>query len=118
MNAVDLELHNVVKRYGPITAVDDLSLKVPAGQICVLVGPSGCGKTTAMRMVNRMIDITEGDILIEFEGKRYGITVTRTATSSAPCRWPSRSASAGSAPSCRAEVARRRERTEGPAMLQ
>jgi osmoprotectant transport system ATP-binding protein len=37
---------------------------VPAGEICVLVGPSGCGKTTAMRMVNRMIDITDGDILV------------------------------------------------------
>ena len=45
-------------------AVDHLSLEVPAGEICVLVGPSGCGKTTAMRMVNRMIDITDGDILI------------------------------------------------------
>ena len=45
-------------------AVDKLSLKVPAGEICVLVGPSGCGKTTAMRMVNRMIDITGGDILV------------------------------------------------------
>ena len=43
--------------------MSDLSLEVPAGEICVLVGPSGCGKTTAMRMVNRMIDITEGDIL-------------------------------------------------------
>jgi osmoprotectant transport system ATP-binding protein len=38
---------------------------VPAGEICVLVGPSGCGKTTAMRMVNRMIDITDGDILLD-----------------------------------------------------
>jgi osmoprotectant transport system ATP-binding protein len=38
---------------------------VPAGEICVLVGPSGCGKTTAMRMVNRMIDITEGDIQLD-----------------------------------------------------
>jgi osmoprotectant transport system ATP-binding protein len=45
-------------------AVDALSLEVPAGEICVLVGPSGCGKTTAMRMVNRMIDITSGDILL------------------------------------------------------
>jgi osmoprotectant transport system ATP-binding protein len=44
--------------------IHDLSLEVPAGEICVLVGPSGCGKTTAMRMVNRMIDITKGDILI------------------------------------------------------
>ena len=46
-------------------AVNDLSFEVPAGEICVLVGPSGCGKTTAMRMVNRMIDITGGDILLD-----------------------------------------------------
>jgi osmoprotectant transport system ATP-binding protein len=45
-------------------AVEKLSLEVPAGEICVLVGPSGCGKTTAMRMANRMVEITEGDILI------------------------------------------------------
>jgi osmoprotectant transport system ATP-binding protein len=62
--AVELEFSATTKRY-PGTeqpAVDALSLTVPAGEICVLVGPSGCGKTTAMRMVNRMIDITSGDI--------------------------------------------------------
>jgi osmoprotectant transport system ATP-binding protein len=65
--AAELEFRNVTKRYpgGTAPAVNDLSLKVPAGEICVLVGPSGCGKTTAMRMVNRMIDITGGDILLE-----------------------------------------------------
>jgi osmoprotectant transport system ATP-binding protein len=45
-------------------AVRELSLEVPAGEICVFVGPSGCGKTTAMRMVNRMVEITDGDILV------------------------------------------------------
>jgi len=45
-------------------AVDELTLEVPAGEICVLVGPSGCGKTTAMRMVNRMVEPSAGDILI------------------------------------------------------
>jgi osmoprotectant transport system ATP-binding protein len=45
-------------------AVDALTLEIPAGEICVLVGPSGCGKTTAMRMANRMVEITSGDILV------------------------------------------------------
>jgi osmoprotectant transport system ATP-binding protein len=46
-------------------AVDSLSLDVPAGEICVLVGPSGCGKTTALRMANRMVELTSGDILLD-----------------------------------------------------
>jgi osmoprotectant transport system ATP-binding protein len=45
-------------------AVHELSMTVPAGEICCLVGPSGAGKTTVMKMVNRLIDITEGDITI------------------------------------------------------
>ena len=54
------------KRYGnsDTLAVDHLTLEVPAGEICVLVGPSGCGKTTAMRMVNRTVEMTAGDILV------------------------------------------------------
>ncbi|MDQ3722463.1 MAG: ATP-binding cassette domain-containing protein, partial [Actinomycetota bacterium] len=64
--AEPLEFRDVTKRYPGATkpAVDKLSLEVPAGEICVLVGPSGCGKTTAMRMVNRMNEITSGDILL------------------------------------------------------
>jgi len=46
-------------------AVDHLSLTVPAGEICVLVGPSGGGKTTALRLVNRLIPLTSGDIRID-----------------------------------------------------
>jgi osmoprotectant transport system ATP-binding protein len=54
------------KRYpgSAVAAVDDLTLELPAGEICVLVGPSGCGKTTAMRMVNRTVELTAGDIFI------------------------------------------------------
>jgi osmoprotectant transport system ATP-binding protein len=65
--AATLEFRRATKRYPgqDEPAVDALSLEVPAGEICVLVGPSGCGKTTAMRMVNRMTDITDGDILLD-----------------------------------------------------
>jgi osmoprotectant transport system ATP-binding protein len=65
--AATLEFRDATKRYPgqEEPAVNELSLTVPAGEICVLVGPSGCGKTTAMRMVNRMIDITSGDILLD-----------------------------------------------------
>jgi osmoprotectant transport system ATP-binding protein len=65
--AATLEFRDATKRYPGQSepALNKLSLTVPAGEICVLVGPSGCGKTTAMRMVNRMISITEGDILLD-----------------------------------------------------
>jgi osmoprotectant transport system ATP-binding protein len=64
--ALAVRFDHVTKRYpgAERPAVEDLTLDVPAGEICVLVGPSGSGKTTAMRMVNRMIEITEGDILV------------------------------------------------------
>ncbi len=60
---------HVTKRYesgakGP-GAVNDLSMTIPAGSICVLVGPSGCGKTTSLKMVNRLIEPTSGRILID-----------------------------------------------------
>jgi osmoprotectant transport system ATP-binding protein len=64
--AATLELRNVSKRYPGQRepAIADLSFKVPAGEVCVLVGPSGSGKTTAMRLINRMIPLTGGDILL------------------------------------------------------
>jgi osmoprotectant transport system ATP-binding protein len=45
-------------------AVQNLSLEVPAGKICVLVGPSGCGKTTSLKMVNRLVEPTDGKVLV------------------------------------------------------
>jgi osmoprotectant transport system ATP-binding protein len=64
--ALELELRHVEKRYPGQrdAAIPDLSLTVPAGEVCVLVGPSGSGKTTAMRLINRMIPLTGGDILL------------------------------------------------------
>jgi osmoprotectant transport system ATP-binding protein len=46
-------------------AIRSLSLEVGAGELCILVGPSGSGKTTAMRLVNRMIELTSGDVLVD-----------------------------------------------------
>ena len=60
-----LRLDSVTKRYGSNIAVDDLSLEVGAGEVCVLVGPSGCGKTTTMKMVNRLIEPSSGRIEID-----------------------------------------------------
>jgi len=69
-HASTVEFRHVTKRYDPRAkntpgAVNDLSLTVPAGKICVLVGPSGCGKTTSLKMVNRLIEPTSGQILID-----------------------------------------------------
>jgi osmoprotectant transport system ATP-binding protein len=46
-------------------AVSNLTLEIPASEICVLIGPSGCGKTTAMQLVNRLIPLTSGDVTID-----------------------------------------------------
>jgi osmoprotectant transport system ATP-binding protein len=64
-----IEFREVSKTYpgSEKPVVNDLSFEVLEGEICVLVGPSGCGKTTSMRMVNRLIEITEGEILIDGE---------------------------------------------------
>jgi osmoprotectant transport system ATP-binding protein len=65
--AAEIVFDRVTKQYAgrDSAAVDDLSLTIPAGEICVLVGPSGAGKTTAMKMVNRLIEYDDGDIRID-----------------------------------------------------
>jgi osmoprotectant transport system ATP-binding protein len=55
----------VVKRYANSIAVDDLSLEIKSGETVILVGPSGCGKTTSLKMINRLIEPTEGTISID-----------------------------------------------------
>jgi multiple sugar transport system ATP-binding protein len=54
----------VTKRYGPVTAVDDLSLTVADGEFMVLLGPSGCGKSTALRMIAGLEEVTAGELRI------------------------------------------------------
>ncbi|KUG52235.1 ABC transporter [Kocuria rosea subsp. polaris] len=60
-------LENVSKRYPgqAKAAVDGLTLEIPAGSIVMLVGPSGCGKTTTLKMINRLIEPTDGRIVID-----------------------------------------------------
>ena len=61
-----IAFESVSKRYPDgTTAVDSLDLVIPAGKITVLVGPSGCGKTTSLRMINRMIEPSDGRILLD-----------------------------------------------------
>lgn len=64
----ELELRDVTKTFGRVTAVRDVTLKVEEGEFVVLVGPSGCGKTTTLRMVAGLEAPSHGDILIG--GKR------------------------------------------------
>ena len=53
---------HVWKRYGEVTAVNDLTLEIQDEEFLVLVGPSGCGKTTALRMIAGLEDISDGTI--------------------------------------------------------
>ncbi|WP_416068267.1 ABC transporter ATP-binding protein [Rhizobium sp. ZK1] len=64
-----IRMENVTKRYGDSAApsVDNLTLDVPEGSTVALIGPSGCGKTTTMRMINRLIEPSEGRIFVNGE---------------------------------------------------
>jgi multiple sugar transport system ATP-binding protein len=57
-------MKNVVKQYGTVKAVDDLSIEIKDKEFAVLVGPSGCGKTTALRMIAGLETISSGEIYI------------------------------------------------------
>ena len=65
--ASPVRYRQVTKRYPDASAdaVHELDLEIPAGEICVLVGPSGCGKTTALRLANRTVGMTSGEIGID-----------------------------------------------------
>jgi osmoprotectant transport system ATP-binding protein len=59
-----IEIEHLTKTYDPFTVVDDVSLRIEKGEICVIVGTSGSGKTTLMRMINRLVEPTSGAVRI------------------------------------------------------
>lgn len=59
-----VQLASVTKRFGQVTAVNDVTLEIPDRQFTVLVGPSGCGKTTCLRLIAGLEEATAGDIYI------------------------------------------------------
>ncbi|MBB6407626.1 ABC transporter ATP-binding protein [Mesorhizobium sangaii] len=60
--AAEIDIVSVSKVYGMTTAVEDISLKIPAGTYCCLLGPSGCGKTSTLRMIAGHESISSGDV--------------------------------------------------------
>jgi osmoprotectant transport system ATP-binding protein len=72
-----IDIAHLSKRFGgsATPAVDDLSLSIGEGEICVLIGPSGCGKTTTMRMINRMVEPDSGSIRIAGRDVTHGDAV-------------------------------------------
>ena len=59
-----VQLAGVTKKFGAVTAVNEITLEIPDKQFTVLVGPSGCGKTTALRLIAGLEEATAGDIFI------------------------------------------------------
>ena len=65
-----IEIQELTKVYGTTTVVDRVSLTIGAGELCAIVGTSGSGKTTLMRMVNRLVEPTSGQVLIDGQDTR------------------------------------------------
>ena len=59
-----IEVQNLTKQYGPVTAVNDVSFRVEAGEILGFLGPNGAGKTTTMRIITGYMPATEGKVVV------------------------------------------------------
>jgi multiple sugar transport system ATP-binding protein len=61
----EITLDHVVKRFGDVEVIRDISLTVPNGEFVVFVGPSGCGKSSLLRLITGLEELSEGRILID-----------------------------------------------------
>ncbi|MGB6635052.1 MAG: ATP-binding cassette domain-containing protein, partial [Bradyrhizobium sp.] len=70
-----VELRDLTKRFGPVTVVDNVSLRMDHGQLVCLLGPSGCGKTTTLRLIAGFLEPSGGEIRV---GDRLVSSAART----------------------------------------
>ena len=74
-----IEYRNVRKYYGDQLIIQDINMKVEDGEFVVIIGPSGCGKTTAIKMLNRLLETSDGNILINgIDNKEMDLIQLRT----------------------------------------
>lgn len=79
-----ISLENVTRKFGSFTAVDDLSMSVPKGQVLGFLGPNGAGKTTTMRMISGFLSPTSARF--PFAGMTLPNSPSKSRNASAICR--------------------------------
>ena len=65
--AVKIKVHNLTKRFGDLTVLDQINFTIAKGELVAIVGPTGCGKTTFLNTLSKLMPATDGDILIDGE---------------------------------------------------
>ena len=66
-SAVKIKVHNLTKRFGDLTVLDQINFTIAKGELVAIVGPTGCGKTTFLNTLSKLMPATDGDILIDGE---------------------------------------------------
>jgi multiple sugar transport system ATP-binding protein len=99
-----VRLRDVVKRYGRLEVLDDLSLTIEDGEFVALVGSSGCGKTTTLNLIAGLLELSDGEIFIgdrlvnDLDPKDRDITHLLDRRPPGTVRWPAVARRARSCP--------------------